>query len=256
MAPPFPGCPSAATRCVGLASACDWGMGSPDERRPSPVSSTHYRVQIRRQSALGQTILRPGFRRACKPGENAAPTASSNRGGRCQDLSAGRLPADPASGYAPACADWHSSGSVTAGGPHPAVTPLATAAGRKPSPGSRFRRAPERSERSLKMIGALAEHERRWRNEFERFLQGVDFGEVPWAKDLHTGVPHEEIVAGAEEHKADLLVIGSTGRTGLARELRAMSQDRSRRQVTVRPIPPLWRSPPRLDPGPLGPYCR
>lgn len=38
-----------------------------------------------------------------------------------------------------------------------------------------------------------------------------------------TGVPHEEIVAYAEEHDADLIAMGTNGRTGLSRFVSAGS---------------------------------
>jgi len=38
-----------------------------------------------------------------------------------------------------------------------------------------------------------------------------------------TGVPHEEIVAYAEEHDADLIAMGTNGRTGLSRLVAAGS---------------------------------
>jgi nucleotide-binding universal stress UspA family protein len=68
------------------------------------------------------------------------------------------------------------------------------------------------------LAGAVAEHVRRWRDEFERFLGGEGPG-VSWEKEVRQGVPHEEIVAAARDHQADLIVMGSTGRTGLARVL-------------------------------------
>jgi universal stress protein E len=69
------------------------------------------------------------------------------------------------------------------------------------------------------LVGATAEHERRWREEFDRFLQGTDFENVVWRKEVRTGTPHEQIVAAARECRADLIIMGSTGRTGLARML-------------------------------------
>lgn len=42
---------------------------------------------------------------------------------------------------------------------------------------------------------------------------------MTWCKEVRSGIPHEEIVAAAEKHQADLLVMGSTGRTALLRLL-------------------------------------
>jgi nucleotide-binding universal stress UspA family protein len=63
------------------------------------------------------------------------------------------------------------------------------------------------------------QHEFAWREEFERFLHDVDFGQVRWSKALRKGMAAKEIIAAAEEHRSDVIVMGSTGRTGLARML-------------------------------------
>jgi hypothetical protein len=63
------------------------------------------------------------------------------------------------------------------------------------------------------------QHEFAWRDEFERFLREVDFGQVRWRKELRKGRAAKEIIAAAEEHQSDVIVMGSTGRSGLARML-------------------------------------
>ncbi len=63
---------------------------------------------------------------------------------------------------------------------------------------------------------AQQEHERRWQQEFELFLKASQFSGVRWRKAVRRGVPDEEIVAAAREDGADLIVMGSTGHTGLA----------------------------------------
>jgi nucleotide-binding universal stress UspA family protein len=68
-------------------------------------------------------------------------------------------------------------------------------------------------------LKAAAEYERHWRKEFDHFLESVDFDQVPWRKELRTGLPHEQIVAAARDCWADVIVMGSTGRSGLARIL-------------------------------------
>jgi universal stress protein E len=69
------------------------------------------------------------------------------------------------------------------------------------------------------LVGASEAFDRAWRAEFEELLAGLDFGEVPWEREVRTGVVHEAINAAAREHGADLIVMGATGRSGLARVL-------------------------------------
>jgi nucleotide-binding universal stress UspA family protein len=69
------------------------------------------------------------------------------------------------------------------------------------------------------LTGTAAEYESRWRSEFEQFLSGVSFAEVKSQREVRRGTPHEQVVAAAREHQADLIVMGATGRTGLARVL-------------------------------------
>jgi nucleotide-binding universal stress UspA family protein len=70
-----------------------------------------------------------------------------------------------------------------------------------------------------KLAGARQEYEQSWRDEFHRFLLGIEFGEVPWSSEICEGVPQHEIIKAAHQHGADLVVMGSHGRTGLARVL-------------------------------------
>ena len=55
--------------------------------------------------------------------------------------------------------------------------------------------------------------------QLDRLLRDFDLCDVGWHKVLREGKPHEEILAVAIETEADLLVIGSGGRTGLTRML-------------------------------------
>jgi nucleotide-binding universal stress UspA family protein len=64
---------------------------------------------------------------------------------------------------------------------------------------------------------ARIEHDSHWRDEFPRFLAGIDFSDVPWSKELRQGEPQKEIVAAANEHRADVIVMGTTGRSGVRR---------------------------------------
>jgi len=66
---------------------------------------------------------------------------------------------------------------------------------------------------------ALAAHASQWRAELEQFLAPIDFAGVSVTQDVRHGAPHRQIAAAAKEHRADLVVMGATGRTGLARVL-------------------------------------
>jgi nucleotide-binding universal stress UspA family protein len=86
----------------------------------------------------------------------------------------------------------------------------------------------------------IAEHERQWRSDFEQFLLTAPLGGLSWQPEVRTGAPHQEIVAAAQAHQSDLIVMGSTGRAGLARVLmgsvtRRMLQQLPCSLLTVRP---------------------
>jgi len=66
---------------------------------------------------------------------------------------------------------------------------------------------------------AVEEYRRTWTEEFERFLEGVNFAGVSWEKEVREGAPDREIVAAALRHEADVISMGSTGRSGLIRIL-------------------------------------
>jgi nucleotide-binding universal stress UspA family protein len=68
-------------------------------------------------------------------------------------------------------------------------------------------------------LRANTEYEHLWRVEFESFLEDIDFDNVPWRKEIRTGLPHVQIAAAAQDSCADVIVMGSTGRSGLARML-------------------------------------
>jgi nucleotide-binding universal stress UspA family protein len=70
-----------------------------------------------------------------------------------------------------------------------------------------------------KLAGASEEYDRNWRAEFEQMLAEIEFGDVPWEREVRTGRVHEAINLAARDHHADLIVMGSIGRTGLARVL-------------------------------------
>ena len=60
-----------------------------------------------------------------------------------------------------------------------------------------------------------AEYEAQWCEELDRFTASVDFDGVVHTLVLERGVPHEQIIAVAQKHSADLIVMGATGRSGL-----------------------------------------
>src|SRR5579872_1738132 len=66
---------------------------------------------------------------------------------------------------------------------------------------------------------ARTEHEIKWRDEFEKFIQGIDLENAAVTREVRFGSAHEQIVAAAQEHQADVLLMGATGRTGLVRVL-------------------------------------
>ena len=69
------------------------------------------------------------------------------------------------------------------------------------------------------LTDARLEYASEWTQEFEQFLQKVDFSGVSWKSEVRYGVPHEQIVAAARELGSDLIVVGATGRTGLVQVL-------------------------------------
>jgi nucleotide-binding universal stress UspA family protein len=56
-------------------------------------------------------------------------------------------------------------------------------------------------------------------SDFERFLGEFDFHGVEWSQKVRRGSPSKEIVAEAVEQKADLVAIGTVGKTGVERIL-------------------------------------
>lgn len=69
------------------------------------------------------------------------------------------------------------------------------------------------------LTDAQQEHELRWIQEFDAFLEPVDFDNVAWERMVLTGAAHEQIRQAAQNCNADLIVMGATGRTGLVRML-------------------------------------
>ncbi len=69
------------------------------------------------------------------------------------------------------------------------------------------------------LADAKLEYEHKWCEELETFLAGIHFDSIPYVKEVRSGAPHDQIIAAAKEHQADLIVMGATGRTGLVRVL-------------------------------------
>jgi nucleotide-binding universal stress UspA family protein len=75
----------------------------------------------------------------------------------------------------------------------------------------------------MPIVGVSAEKDQarlnRQQIEFDDFLAGCDFGGVDWTRKVRYGMTHKEIVAEAVELKADLLTMGTLGKTGVERIL-------------------------------------
>lgn len=52
---------------------------------------------------------------------------------------------------------------------------------------------------------------------FDKFLEGFNFSDLDWTREMRKGNPAEEILSTISEKMVDLLVMGTLGRTGLDR---------------------------------------
>jgi nucleotide-binding universal stress UspA family protein len=86
------------------------------------------------------------------------------------------------------------------------------------------RRAPD-------MLRVASDYEKMERELFDQFIRSVDFGGVPWDKEVHYGHPADEIVRLAADAHYDLVVMGSTGRSGLPRILLGSTAETVARRV-------------------------
>lgn len=68
-------------------------------------------------------------------------------------------------------------------------------------------------------------------SEFERFLKEFNFHNVKLLKEIYQGKPYKEILKRINAHKSDLLVMGTTGRTGLSRILMGSVTEKVVREV-------------------------
>jgi len=64
-----------------------------------------------------------------------------------------------------------------------------------------------------------SEFQTQWSQELDSFLANIDFEGVHYSKQLRLGIAHDEISMVAREEKADIIIMGATGRTGLVRVL-------------------------------------
>ena len=66
---------------------------------------------------------------------------------------------------------------------------------------------------------------------FQKFLARFDFHDVEYDKVIREGQPHEEILKSVKELDIGLLVMGSVGRTGVARILLGSVAEKVARQM-------------------------
>lgn len=80
-------------------------------------------------------------------------------------------------------------------------------------------------------VDAKAEYANEWVQDFDQFLEKFDLLDVRWKREVRYGLPHEQIVASAKEHASDLIVMGASGRTGLAQVLLGSTTRRLLREL-------------------------
>ena len=67
--------------------------------------------------------------------------------------------------------------------------------------------------------------------QFDRLFDDFDMGDINWRQEIRHGKPHEQILEVAAEIRADLIVMGSLGRTGLARTFMGSVAEKVTRQL-------------------------
>ncbi len=72
---------------------------------------------------------------------------------------------------------------------------------------------------------------RRQQQEFDRFLRGFPLEEVSYKKLIRRGKPGDEILRTVQDIRADLLVMGSAGKTGLTRMLLGSTTEKAVRAL-------------------------
>jgi len=71
----------------------------------------------------------------------------------------------------------------------------------------------------------------RQQQSLDRFLRGFQFKNVSWNKVIRRGKPHEEILRMNKESRADLIVMGSSGKTGFTRMLMGSTTEKVLREM-------------------------
>jgi nucleotide-binding universal stress UspA family protein len=88
----------------------------------------------------------------------------------------------------------------------------------------------------LKMTTVVKEEQKKWRefqiSEFDKFLKKFDFYKVKWNKAIRDGNPAEGILLFISQFQPDLTVMGSIGRTGIARLLIGSVAEKVTRELT------------------------
>jgi nucleotide-binding universal stress UspA family protein len=67
--------------------------------------------------------------------------------------------------------------------------------------------------------------------EFENFLENFNFHNMQWDKRILEGIPYQQILDFARTISPDLLIMGSTGRTGLSRILLGSTAEKVIREL-------------------------
>jgi universal stress protein E len=81
------------------------------------------------------------------------------------------------------------------------------------------------------LTGIKEQYAKEWVQEFDQFMTGIDLSDVSWVKEVRHGIPHEQIVAAANEFGSDLIIMGASGRTGLLRVLLGSTTKRLLREL-------------------------
>jgi nucleotide-binding universal stress UspA family protein len=81
------------------------------------------------------------------------------------------------------------------------------------------------------MAKVASDYQKMEREQFEQFIKGFDFSDMMWDKEVHYGHPADEIVRLANDANYDLVVMGSTGRSGVPRILLGSTAETVARRV-------------------------
>ncbi len=88
---------------------------------------------------------------------------------------------------------------------------------------------------SVRISQNIEEENKHLRNqreqELNKFLNEIDFKSVKYKKDLLMGIPYIEIYKAIKNQKADLLIMGTTGKTGLSKLLMGSVTEKVTREL-------------------------